>query len=285
MYTHLKTGAAMTDFTTDPVDRLAVPDKEGLDPVFLVPLLRLLASGDPVDVTTLAATAGRTTEETRAQLAKVPATEYDDEGRIVGQGLTLRPTPHRFTLDGEELYTWCALDTLIFPLILGREARVESVSPASGQPVRLVAGPRGVCDVEPATAVISLVNLEDMTEIRSSFCNQVHFFTSVNDARSWLEPNPGGQVMPVTDAFDFAVQLTTALLATLSPQDAPQAAVAGPKRDHIAETRRIPKVHLPQPRTQHPQPPKRPRIRRPERIGPRPFVAGGQNPAATGCNG
>lgn len=214
----------MTDFATDLVDRLAVPDKTSLDPVFLIALLRLLASGDPVDVTTLAATAGRTIEETRARLAKVPATEYDDEGRIVGQGLTLRPTPHRFTLDGEELYTWCALDTLIFPLILDREAHVESASPASGEPVRLVAGPRGVCDVEPATAVVSLVNPEDMTEIRSAFCNQVHFFTSVNDAQSWLETNPGGQVMPVTDAFDFATQLTAAFLAALPPQHEPQAA-------------------------------------------------------------
>lgn len=216
----------MTDFTPDPgVDRLAVPDETGLDPAILVPLLRLLTSGNPVEVTALAATAGRTIEQTRAQLAKRPDTEYDDEGRIVGQGLTLRPTPHRFTLDGEQLYTWCALDTLIFPLILDREAHIESVSPATGQPIRLTAGPRGVRDVEPATAVLSLVNPEDMTEIRSAFCNQVHFFTSVSDAQSWLETNPGGQVMPVTDAFELAAQLTTALLATLPPQhESPAAA-------------------------------------------------------------
>lgn len=33
------------------------------------------------------------------------------------------------------------------------EAHVASASPPSGEPVRLVAGPRGVYDVEPATAV------------------------------------------------------------------------------------------------------------------------------------
>lgn len=214
----------MTDDSTDLVARLAAPDETGLDPTILVPLLRLLASGDPVEVTTLAATAGRTLEQTRAQLAKLPDTEYDDEGRVVGQGLTLRPTPHRFTLDGAELYTWCALDTLVFPLVLDRQAHVESVSPASGQPIRLSAGPRGVRDVEPATAVLSLVNAADIATIRSSFCNQVHFFTSVSDARSWLETNPGGRVMPITDAFDFATQLTTALLATLPPQHQPQTA-------------------------------------------------------------
>lgn len=41
--------------------------------------------------------------------------------------------------------------------------------------------------VEPDTAVVSLVNPEDVTELRSSFCNRVHFFTSVDDARSWLD--------------------------------------------------------------------------------------------------
>lgn len=43
-------------------------------------------------------------------------------------GLNLRSTPHWFTIDGKKLYTWCALDTLIFPPILDREAYIEAVS-------------------------------------------------------------------------------------------------------------------------------------------------------------
>ncbi|MGV7607493.1 organomercurial lyase MerB [Mycobacterium kansasii] len=216
----------MTDHTPDLVDRLTVPGESGLDPALLIPLLRLLASGNPVEVTTLAAAAGRTIEQARAQLARLPDTEYDNESRVVGHGLTLRPTQHRFTLDGAQLYTWCALDTLIFPLILDREAHVESASPCSRQPIRLTAGPRGVRDVEPATAVVSLVNPDDITEIRSSFCNQVHFFTSVDDARSWLQTTPGGQVMPVAEAFDLVAQLAAAFLAAGSPHEAPQAAAS-----------------------------------------------------------
>jgi alkylmercury lyase len=63
----------MTDDSTDLVARLAAPDETGLDPTILVPLLGLRASGDPAEVTTLAATAGRTVAQTRAQLAKLPA--------------------------------------------------------------------------------------------------------------------------------------------------------------------------------------------------------------------
>jgi alkylmercury lyase len=199
----------MTDHTADLKARLATPDETGLDPTYLVPLLRLLATGDPVEIADLASAAGRSVEETRAQLAKVPETEYDAVGRILGQGLTLRPTRHRFTLPGRELYTWCALDTLIFPVILNRTVHVESVSATSGQSIRLTAGPSGITDLEPSTAVVSLVNPEDMTEIRSSFCDQVHFFASADDARPWLESHPGLEILPVADAFQLGLELTT----------------------------------------------------------------------------
>lgn len=85
-------------------DRLASPDT-GIEPALWLPLLHLLSQGDPVDIADLAAATGRTLPEVRAALASVPDTEYDGEGRIIGQGLTLRPTPHRFEVNGEQLYT------------------------------------------------------------------------------------------------------------------------------------------------------------------------------------
>ena len=127
----------MSDLSTQLPDRLNRPEETGLDPGLLVPLLRLLVDGDPVTIEQLATAAGRTPEQVCNGLAAVPDTEYDDQGRIVGQGLTLRPTPHRFAVADQELYTWCALDTLIFPTLLERAASVESVSPTSGEPIRV----------------------------------------------------------------------------------------------------------------------------------------------------
>lgn len=196
----------------DVVDRLARPEETGLDPAILVPLLQLLANGDPVDVEDLATAADRTLEEVRSRLAAVPDTEYDDQGRIVGQGLTLRPTAHRFTVDGQELYTWCALDTLMFPALINKMARVESTSPTSGQTIRLTVDPSQVTSVEPATAVVSLVNPADMTSIRSSFCNHVHFFTSTGDAEPWLAEHPGAKVLPVAEAYQVGLSLTATVL-------------------------------------------------------------------------
>ena len=202
----------MTSLSHDLNDRLVSPNESGLDPALLVPLVRLLAAGEPVAVTDLAQAAGRNEEAIRTALAATPETEYDDQGRIVGQGLTLRPTRHRFTVDGEELYTWCALDTLIFPVVIDRTATIESTSPTSGGTVRVSATPAGVTAVEPATAVVSLVNPEDLSSIRSSFCNQVHYFTSAEDAQPWLETHPGGEVLPVADAYRLATGLTATML-------------------------------------------------------------------------
>lgn len=212
----------------DLVDRLATPEETGLDATLLVPLLRLLADGDPITVDQLATASGRTVDEVRAGLAAVPDTEYDDAGRIIGQGLTLRPTVHRFTVGGRELYTWCALDTLMFPLIIDRAASVESSSAASGAPVRVMVEPDRVTSVEPATAVVSLVNPEDLTEIRSSFCNQVHFFTSVEDAEPWLADHPDAEVRPVAEAFRLGVALTNNFLGGVQASTGVAAPTCGP---------------------------------------------------------
>ncbi|KDA06942.1 alkylmercury lyase [Microbacterium sp. CH12i] len=203
----------MSDLSTQLPNRFDRPEETGLDPGLLVPLLRLLADGDPVTIEQLAVAAGRTPDQVRRGLAAAPDTEYDEQGRVVGQGLTLRPTPHRFTVSGEELYTWCALDTLIFPALLDRPARVESVSPVSGKTIHVVVDPAaGVTGVEPATAVVSLVNPEQITSIRSSFCNQVHYFASNDDAATWLAEHPGAETVPVAEAHRIGIELTTRLL-------------------------------------------------------------------------
>ena len=65
---------------------------------------------------------------------------------------------------------------------------------------------------EPATAVVSLVNPDQITSIRSSFCNQVHYFTSDEDAAGWLAEHPRAEVVPVAVAYRIGTDLTTGFL-------------------------------------------------------------------------
>lgn len=206
----------MNDETETLTERLATQES-GLETWLWLPLLRLLASGAPVEVADLAAATGRPAEEVRQALAAVPDTEYDGSGRIIGQGLTQRSTPHRFEVDGAQLYTWCALDTLIFPILLDTPATIESTSPTSGQTIRVTVTPNRVTSVEPASAVVSLVNPADMSSVRSAFCNQVHYFASAEDARPWLERHPDAEVTAVKDAYLLAVAMTTKMLDEHTP--------------------------------------------------------------------
>nr|WP_302170152.1 organomercurial lyase MerB [Streptomyces sp. TBY4] len=180
-------------------------------------LLRLLATGRPVGADELAAATGRTEAEVREALTAMPDTEYDENGRIVGSGLTQRPTPHRFETGGRQLYTWCALDTLAFPTLLGTTAHVESPCRATGAPIRLTVTPDGVTDLDPAEAVVSIVTPDDMTSVRTAFCNEVHFFASAGAAADWLSDRPGMSVLPVADAFRLGRPLIEAILGGAGP--------------------------------------------------------------------
>ena len=167
----------------------------------LRPLWTLLAAGEPVTVDQLAARTDRPTEQVRDALATMPDTEYDPAGRIIGHGLTFNPTPHHYDTGGRTLYTWCALDTLTFPAILGHTARVSSPCRGTGEQVRLTVTPHGITNVTPATAVVSVVIPAAPTSVRDSFCNQSHFFASPDAAHRWLTEHPDATVLPAIDAF------------------------------------------------------------------------------------
>jgi alkylmercury lyase len=177
------------------------------------PLLHLLARGEPVTADDLAAATGRPVDQVRAVPPALPSIERDHQGRVVGSGITLRPTPHQFEVDDRHLYTWCALDTLIFPAILGRTARVVSPCHTTGTPIRLTVEPTRLAAVDPPTTVVSIVTPNDMSDVRAAFCNEVHFFRSPQAAQPWLANHPEATVVPVGEAFDLGRRLTPAILA------------------------------------------------------------------------
>lgn len=110
-------------------------------------VLELLAEGEPVPIKCVAAAAGMSASRAGRLLHALGA-ELDEEGRLIGLGLTLRPTQHRIELKRRTLYTWCALDTLIFPRFLG-PARVESPCSATGTPIQLTLTPERIEVIAP----------------------------------------------------------------------------------------------------------------------------------------
>jgi alkylmercury lyase len=160
----------------------------------LVQVLRTLAEGRPVtapDADRIADALGMDGDDAHAFLR--PVTERDAADRIIGVlGLSLGDHPHRFTVNGHRMATWCAEDTLFLPALLEQAATIESPSPVSRETVRLTVGPGGVQAVSPAEAVISIAivdpdgaALATVEAIWRTFCRQIHFFAAREEAERW----------------------------------------------------------------------------------------------------
>lgn len=121
-------------------------------------------------------------------------------------------------------WTWCSYDTLFIAHLLGVTARVTSPCPITGDQVRLTVSPDGVSDVDPADAVVSLLNPDEPFDdnVRQTFCHYVLFFASPDAAERWIEDNPGTFRLPVTDAFDVARRQNAAVFPSVVGVDATQ---------------------------------------------------------------
>lgn len=167
-------------------------------------LLRLLAQGDPVSITQLTAALQLPPDAVEQALRHFSGIEYDSAGNIVAAGLSLLPTSHQFVVNGQRLFTWCALDALAYPTLLQTSARVESVCPVTGYRVQLTVTPTGVIDRDPATVVVSLVVPDAAAccrDIRGSFCNYGLFFVSAEAAEIWHTQHPAAEILSIDDAF------------------------------------------------------------------------------------
>jgi alkylmercury lyase len=196
-----------------------------------VALYRELAKGQAVDAAQLGQALGVPAAEGRALLQRdsIKCAVYsDDEGRALGfGGLAVPPMHHRFIVDGRDLSTWCAWDSLFIPEILGRPARVASPDPETGEVVHLVVTPKRIESVEPATTVMSFVWPDarvfrtSAANIMAKFCHFIYFFASPISGTRWIEKNPGTFLYGLDDAFVLAKRfneqnLGMALAAPLS---------------------------------------------------------------------
>lgn len=199
-------------YVTALAERLLPGDRSDGSAALLVDLVRELAKARPVSPTILATTLGWPVARIKAALESGSGTEYDDEGNIVGYGVSLRETPHILEVDGRRLYTWCALDTLMFPALIGRTACVSSSCAESRVPVSLTVTPTEIRDVTPADAVVSLIVPQSTAPVRQSFCCHVHFFASVGTAKVWASRHQGVEIVRVREAFGLGQQLARYLL-------------------------------------------------------------------------
>jgi alkylmercury lyase len=173
-------------------------------------ILQVLAeTGQPLPPDHLARRLQMSQVSLMAHLVRIPDTEFDEQGNILGWGITLVPTQHQFWVKGRSLFTWCAFDTVLFPSLLQTKAHVQSTCKTTGQPIAFIATPDGITDLTPATSVLSLSLPSARCEcIRGIFCAQSHFFQTREAALPWIALHPEAILLSVEEAATLG-HLTT----------------------------------------------------------------------------
>jgi alkylmercury lyase len=193
--------------TTWDFDNNGIPPEESTLAMRLEILMyRTLADGYPVSAARLATAANVPIQiiNTLFEQGKKQGGEWDAEGRLLGNVLTLIPTQHHFKVNGKELYTWCSLDAIHLPGLLDQTAEVESTDPVSGEKIHLTIPPDGVPTYDPPGAVLSIVLTGgDRSGPQSSLCSQMHFFAFRENAEIWVKDHPDAMVMTVEEVYQL----------------------------------------------------------------------------------
>ena len=203
----MKTEADRLDSLATAVAK-AVPDSDEEGQRIAIAVYRRLAEGSPAPAPDVAERAGASVRKVEELLARWPGVFLDTRGRVVGfWGLTihrLSPT-HRLDADGQELFAWCAWDTLFLPGILDRKLAVQSMCPATKETITLVVSPSEIVEASHPRGVVSflLPDRDFDADVIQSFCHFVHFFASEEAGETWTAQHPGTFLLSLQDAFEL----------------------------------------------------------------------------------
>ena len=173
----------------------------------LTVLYKLLSDGKPVEPERVANALNLSVDDATSLIKKLP-TVFDQNGNLVESlGLSLNPTKHSFMIDDTRLYTWCGVDTIFLPILIKKNARIESPDPVTGEKIKLLVSPERVEEVEPSTALVTWISADvagatTASEIRGKTCHYQNFFGSDESASKYMAENPGVFVVKPSEVFD-----------------------------------------------------------------------------------
>ncbi len=188
----------------------------GTSPLAHIHLLEELAKGGPVSRERASELHGVSREEIDELFSAIHASggQLNDQGELIGMALTLKPTRHNIRVNGNDMYAWCSLDTILLPGVLETAGEIESTDPLTGETIRLTVTADQVVKVEPPGAVTSIFvpgktptetdHGELVAGAESEVCTSMLFYASRENAEKALENYPNIAILTVEEAFELA---------------------------------------------------------------------------------
>jgi Alkylmercury lyase len=131
-------------------------------------------------------------------------------GRVrVAYPFSGEPTAHRVTLaDGPTLYAMCALDALGIPLTARRSGRINSIDPASGQPITVEVDGQG-WRWQPTTTVVlagTTALADPCGSVADCCCPFINFHATPHTADAYRQAHPAmtAELLGQAEAIDAA---------------------------------------------------------------------------------
>ena len=158
-----------------------------------------LTGTGPPDAPVIAGLAAELGLDPRAALAALAAADLVHTDPATGSiavayPFSGRPTPYRVELaGGPAVFAMCAVDALGIPQMLGRDGRISSVDPTSGQPITVEVH-AGVWRFQPATTVLlsGRTAAGDACDTAADWCcPYINFHTAPEAADTYRRAHPG----------------------------------------------------------------------------------------------
>jgi alkylmercury lyase len=177
----------------------------------------LLDEGRPIEITEWAEAAGLDEPTITDALSRHSGrVELDDQGRLLGiAGLTIEPNRHELEIEGQKRWTWCALDSIGIMGALSATGIVRSRDPKTGDAVE-IPFTEGTPD---ADAHLFILGGYDGGNVREEWCPLVNFFTSRDDAETWVaEKGLTGDIVSVLQIAEEAAEMWRPVTDSTAPQ-------------------------------------------------------------------
>jgi alkylmercury lyase len=152
---------------------------------------RSLLAGQPASFEEIAEKAGVSLGSARrsaGDVASVGMAELDEDTVVGMDGVTTRATSHRITLDGVDLWTWCAYDIVGIAAGLGSDAVGTTRCGHCGRELKVEIR-RG----DPEGDFVGWLPAEACSNVMAEFCPSALFFCSREHLEAWRLEKDAGQ--------------------------------------------------------------------------------------------
>jgi alkylmercury lyase len=164
-------------------------------------ITRLLARGAPVPAHDLARALDWSPARVEAALAALPSCERDDNGDVIGAGLSLSRGPHLLEIGRRRFFAARTMDVLVLAGLIDRDFVVSCSCTATGARIRIGANALGLGEGAPC-GVVAFVPGPLQASLRGAPAD-ARLFRSKGDAEPWVSVGPRGTLLSLKSVLQI----------------------------------------------------------------------------------